>query len=179
MKFLSKHFAENGKEKLFPNDSLFISNLIDSLLKRNLWSYWKWETPEEKIWPFFITSRSRALFSSSFIIASNEWQKWNITIVTFKQASMLYEPRNYRYSALSEMTHPVQVGCHWYRNFLILTSDIFIFNITSKVIDQKDFNTSLLPRSCLKRISWDREYSYSFFSQKVIITWFSQNKVTF
>ena len=27
LKFLSKLFAENGKEKLFPNDSLFISNL--------------------------------------------------------------------------------------------------------------------------------------------------------
>ena len=25
--FLSKHFAENGKEKLFPNDSLFLSSL--------------------------------------------------------------------------------------------------------------------------------------------------------
>ena len=27
VKFLSKHFAENGKEKLFLNDSSFLSNL--------------------------------------------------------------------------------------------------------------------------------------------------------
>ena len=27
LKFLSKHFAENGKEKLFPNDSSFLSSL--------------------------------------------------------------------------------------------------------------------------------------------------------
>ena len=27
LKFLSKHFAENGKEKLFPNDSSFLNNL--------------------------------------------------------------------------------------------------------------------------------------------------------
>ena len=27
IKFLSKHFAENGKEELFPNDSPFLSNL--------------------------------------------------------------------------------------------------------------------------------------------------------
>ena len=27
LKFLSKYFAENGKEKLFPNDSSFLSNL--------------------------------------------------------------------------------------------------------------------------------------------------------
>ena len=29
LKFLSKYFAENGKEKLFPNDSSFISILIN------------------------------------------------------------------------------------------------------------------------------------------------------
>ena len=34
-----------------------------SLLKRNLWSYWKWQTFEEKIWPFFMTSKTRDLFS--------------------------------------------------------------------------------------------------------------------
>ena len=27
LKFLSKHFAENGKEKLFPNGSSFLNNL--------------------------------------------------------------------------------------------------------------------------------------------------------
>ena len=27
LKFLSKHFAENGKEKLFLNDSSFLNNL--------------------------------------------------------------------------------------------------------------------------------------------------------
>ena len=27
LKFLSRHFAENGKEKLFPNDSSFLKNL--------------------------------------------------------------------------------------------------------------------------------------------------------
>ena len=27
LKFLSKHFAENGEEKLFPNVSSFLSNL--------------------------------------------------------------------------------------------------------------------------------------------------------
>ena len=33
LKFLSKYFAENGKEKLFPNDSSFITNLKNE--KRN------------------------------------------------------------------------------------------------------------------------------------------------
>ena len=37
------------------------------LLKRNLWSYWKWQTPNEKIWPFFIPSKNRGLFSSLHI----------------------------------------------------------------------------------------------------------------
>ena len=27
LKFLSKHFVENGKKKLFPNDSSFLNNL--------------------------------------------------------------------------------------------------------------------------------------------------------
>ena len=27
LKFLSRHFAENGKEKLFPSDSSFLKNL--------------------------------------------------------------------------------------------------------------------------------------------------------
>ena len=30
LKFLSKYFAENEKEKLFPNDFLFTSNLINA-----------------------------------------------------------------------------------------------------------------------------------------------------
>ena len=91
LKFLSKHFAENGKEKLFLNDSSFLNNLKNakqiischpkfnkfcrrtylhalmfpiSLLKRNLWSHWKWQTFEGKIRPFFMTSKNRDLFSS-------------------------------------------------------------------------------------------------------------------
>ena len=35
-----------------------------SLLKRNLWSYWKWQSFNEKIWPIFIPPKNRGLFSS-------------------------------------------------------------------------------------------------------------------
>ena len=34
-----------------------------SLLKRNLWWYWKWQTFEGKIWPFFMMSKNWNLFS--------------------------------------------------------------------------------------------------------------------
>ena len=34
-----------------------------SLLKRNLWWYWKWQTSEGKIWPFFMMSKNWNLFS--------------------------------------------------------------------------------------------------------------------
>ena len=33
LEFLSKHFAENEKEKLFPNDSSFLNNLKNATLK--------------------------------------------------------------------------------------------------------------------------------------------------
>ena len=35
LKFLSKHFAENVKEKLFPNDSSFLSNLKNAKTNTN------------------------------------------------------------------------------------------------------------------------------------------------
>ena len=39
------------------------SNVPISLLERNLWSYWKCQTFDGKIWPFFMTSKIRDLFS--------------------------------------------------------------------------------------------------------------------
>ena len=88
-------YYENGKGKLFPFDSFdssFLNNLKNakqmyyshnlnlvscrrnslhalmfpiSLLKKNLGSYWKWQTFERKIGPFFMTSKSRD--SSTFV----------------------------------------------------------------------------------------------------------------
>ena len=83
-----------------------------ALLKRSLWSYWKWQTFEGKIWPFFMTCKNRDLFfhntfasyvcweenffqeyielelKTFFIIFERlfEWQKQNITIINFKLA---------------------------------------------------------------------------------------------
>ena len=85
MKFLLKHFAENGKEELSLKDSSILSNLKKSqneyypdnlnlisffslislqlllfpvfLLKSNLLLYRKWKTFEGKNWPFFMTSK--------------------------------------------------------------------------------------------------------------------------
>ena len=47
---------------------------------------------------------------------------------------ILYQTRNYRYGNLCELTRLAHGGWHWYKNFLILTSDIYIPNITSTVI---------------------------------------------
>ena len=45
-------------------------------------------------------------------------------------------------STLCEQTR-LMGGWHWYKNFLILTSDIFISNVINIVINQKYFRTSL------------------------------------
>ena len=96
LKLLLKYFIENGKEKLSPNDSFFkqlekcqkeyypenlnltsfcsltILELIIfpiSLLKRNLPSYWKWQTLEGKIWPVLMTSKNRDLFCFLYLLS--------------------------------------------------------------------------------------------------------------
>ena len=59
---------------------------------------------------------------------------------------------------LCELARLVEGGWHWYKNILILTSDIFICNITSIVINQKYFKKSLyLIRSSTKIVEFDNE----------------------
>ena len=93
LKFLSDHFAENEKEKRLPkklkkcktNTILTIKiyqvfagvppyNLMFpiSLLKKNLLWYWKWQTFDGKIWPFFMTSESRFMFLCFFCLLINK-----------------------------------------------------------------------------------------------------------
>ena len=43
--------------------SLHVLMFPISLLKWNLWSHWKWQTFEGKVWQFFMTSENRDLFS--------------------------------------------------------------------------------------------------------------------
>ena len=89
LKILSNYFAGIGKEKHLPNDysikqrekhqnecyaeylnwvrfcgrtSLHILTFPISLLKRNMYLYWKWKSFERKIWPFFMASKTRDLF---------------------------------------------------------------------------------------------------------------------
>ena len=35
--------------------------------KKNLWSYWKWQTSEGTTWPFFMTSKNKDLYSFQHI----------------------------------------------------------------------------------------------------------------
>ena len=98
LKFLSKHFAENGKEEenlrnwffifkqlekrqkeYYPDNlnwrgfrrhtSLHVLMFPISLLKRNLSLYWKWQTFEGKVWPLFMTSKKkRFIFLKAIIL---------------------------------------------------------------------------------------------------------------
>ena len=46
-----------------------------SLQKMSLWSYWKWQTFEDKIWPFFVTSKNREVyFPYNMFVSYNCWQ---------------------------------------------------------------------------------------------------------
>ena len=56
-----------------------------------------------------------------------------------------HEPMNYICGTLCELTRLVHDEWHWYKFFLIITSDIFISIITSIVVNQKYFKTSLSP----------------------------------
>ena len=68
-------FKQRGKcqNKYYPDNlnlmsscrraSLHVLMFPISLLERNLWSYWKCQTFDGKIWPFFMTSKIRDLFS--------------------------------------------------------------------------------------------------------------------
>ena len=53
------------KDSAFWWETCFIHALVFliSILKRNLWWYWKWQTFEGKIWPFFMISKNWNLFS--------------------------------------------------------------------------------------------------------------------
>ena len=52
MKFLSRHFAENGKEKLFPNDSLFLNNV------KNAKQILSWQSKFNKFFETYLLARS-------------------------------------------------------------------------------------------------------------------------
>ena len=45
-----------------------------SVRKRNLWSFWKWLTSEEKIWGYFMTSRKEIYFSYNKFLSYICWQ---------------------------------------------------------------------------------------------------------
>ena len=78
-------------------------------------------------------------FMTSIFHEFFKWQKQNTEIVTFNQASItckeithiLHEPNNYKYRE-----GDIQI-------FLLRTSNIFIFNITRIVVNQKYFKTCL------------------------------------
>ena len=112
-----------------------------------------------KLWSYGVISPHRCmptlthllLIFVNLIIEFFEWEKENTATVTFKQASITCRWiihilwRNYRCRTLCEQTCLVYGGWHWYKNFLILTSDIFISNIISIVVNQKYIKTSLSP----------------------------------
>ena len=47
--------------------SLHVLMFPVSLPKQNLWSYWKWQTFEEKIWPFFMTTKNKDFLNDTFV----------------------------------------------------------------------------------------------------------------
>ena len=57
---------------------------------------------------------------------------------------IIYELQNFRYSTLCELTSLVYGGSPGYKDFVILTSDVFISNITSVVVNQKYLNVSYI-----------------------------------
>ena len=75
--FISKQL-EKCQNKYYPDNpnlmssykraSLHILLFPISLLERNLWSHWKCQTFEGKIWPFFMTWKNRDLFSSKRLL---------------------------------------------------------------------------------------------------------------
>ena len=75
--FISKQL-EKCQNKYYPDNpnlmssckraSLHILLFPISLLERNLWSHWKCQTFEGKMWPFFMTWKNRDLFSSKRLL---------------------------------------------------------------------------------------------------------------
>ena len=112
-------------------------NMI-AILKLKFWSY---DVISSNWWRLSLTHLF--LIFVNLITEVFEWEKKPLAIATFKKASItcrwmihiLYEARNYRYSTLCEQTRLVKGGYHWYKNFLMLTSNIFISNIISIVVN--------------------------------------------
>ena len=63
----NKHYPENLNLIIFACVSPCMFPI--SLLKRKLWSYWKWQTFEWKIWPFFITSKIETYFPHNTFVS--------------------------------------------------------------------------------------------------------------